>query len=81
MAHIPYTPRSGAESKLAALYARYADAGGNVDNILRVHSLDPPSMEHHYRLYRHLMTGPSPLSRVQREMIAVVVSVENDCFY
>ena len=38
-------------------------------------------MEHHYDLYRHLMAGPSPLSRVQREMIAVAVSVENDCFY
>lgn len=63
------------------LYARYADARGNLDNILRVHSLDPPSMEHHYGLYKHLMAGPSPLSRVQREMIAVVVSAENDCFY
>ncbi len=81
MAHIPYTPHSAAGPELAALYARYADAGGRVDNILRVHSLDPPSMEHHYQLYRHLMTGPSPLSRVQREMIAVVVSAENDCFY
>lgn len=81
MAHIPYTPRSGAGPELSALHARYADASGKVDNILRIHSLNPPSMEHHYRLYRHLMTGRSPLSRVQREMIAVVVSAENDCFY
>ena len=81
MAHIPYIPRAAAAPELAALYARYADAGGKVDNILRIHSLDPPSMEHHYRLYRHLMAGPSPLSRMQREMIAVVVSAENDCFY
>ena len=81
MAHIPYMPRADAAPELAVLYARYAGAGGEVDNILRIHSLDPPSMEHHYRLYRHLMTGPSPLSRVRREMIAVVVSAENDCFY
>ena len=81
MAHIPYTPRSGAGPELSALHARYADASAKVDNILRIHSLNPPSMEHHYRLYRHLMTGRSPLSRVQREMIAVVVSAENDCFY
>lgn len=81
MAHIPYTPRSGAGPELSALHARYADASGKVDNILRIHSLDPPSMEHHYRLYRHLMAGRSPLSRAQREMIAVVVSAENDCFY
>ena len=63
------------------LFNRYADAHGKLDNILRIHSLDPPSMEHHYDLYRHLMTGRSPLSRVQREMIAVAVSAENDCFY
>ncbi len=81
MAYIPYTPRSEAGPELSALYARYTDAGGDVDNILRIHSLDPPSMEHHYRLYRHLMAGPSPLSRAQREMVAVVVSAENDCFY
>ena len=81
MAHIPYRRRSEAGPELASLYRRYADSSGSVDNILRVHSLDPPSMEHHYRLYRHLMTGPSPLSRVQREMIAVAVSAENDCYY
>ena len=81
MAHIPYKARSEAGPELAALYRRYSDSRGNVDNILRIHSLDPPSMEHHYRLYRHLMAGPSPLSTVQREMIAVAVSAENDCFY
>ena len=29
----------------------------------------------------HLMRGPSGLSRVEREMIAVVVSKANDCYY
>ena len=81
MAHIRYASPAEAGPELAALYARYGDARGNLDNILRVHSLNPASMEHHYDLYRHLMAGPSPLSRVQREMIAVVVSAENDCFY
>lgn len=81
MAHIRYASPAEAGPELAALHARYADARGNLDNILRLHSLDPLSMEHHYDLYRHLMTGPSPLSRVQREMIAVAVSAENDCFY
>lgn len=52
-----------------------------VDNILRIHSLNPPSFLHHSHLYSHLMRGPSPLTRVQREMIAVTVSAENDCFY
>lgn len=81
MAHIRYVARSHAGKRLARLHDRYADARGRLDNILRIHSLNPPTMEHHYDLYRYLMTGPSPLSRVQREMIAVAVSAENDCFY
>ncbi len=81
MAHIRYVGRGDAGERLATLYDRYSDPRGRLDNILRIHSLNPPTMEHHYDLYRHLMAGPSPLSRVQREMIAVAVSVENDCFY
>lgn len=81
MAHIPYVPFEDASGLLAKLYERLRTPDGEVDHILRVHSLNPRSMEDHYRLYGHLMRGPSPLSRVQREMIAVTVSAANDCFY
>lgn len=81
MAHIPYVPFDEARGALAALYDRYRDADGALDHILRIHSLNPASMRHHTEMYAHLMRGPSPLSRVQREMIAVTVSAENDCFY
>ena len=81
MAHIPYVPAEEAEGLLAELYRTYADSDGAVDNILRIHSLNPRSMKDHLQLYSHLMRGPSPLSRIQREMLAVTVSAENDCFY
>ena len=81
MAHIPYVPYEEAQDTLTELYRRYGGSEMRVDNIIRIHSLDPPSMEHHMRLYAHLMRGPSPLSRVKREMIAVTVSGVNDCFY
>jgi alkylhydroperoxidase family enzyme len=81
MAFIPYVPVGKADALLAQEYRRYGDADGSMDNILRIHSLNPPSLGHHARLYAHLMRGPSPLSRVQREMIAVTVSVANGCFY
>lgn len=81
MAHIPYVPYEDAQGLLAQLYRRYGGADGTLDNILRIHSLNPPSLEHHVQLYAHLMRGPSPLTRVQREMIAVTVSAANDCFY
>ena len=81
MAHIPYVPYEEAEGPLAELYQRYGGSEMSVDNIIRIHSLNPPSMDHHVRLYAHLMRGRSPLSRAQREMIAVTVSSMNDCFY
>lgn len=51
------------------------------DNILRIHGVHPQAMRLHYDLYRELMHGPGPLSRAQREMIAVVVSAANRCHY
>jgi alkylhydroperoxidase family enzyme len=71
-----------AEGKLAELYKKYrARDSGMMDHILKIHSLDPPTMESHIQMYKQLMFGPSELSRKEREMIAVVVSVENSCHY
>ena len=51
------------------------------DNILRIHGVHSRTMRLHYDLYVELMRGPGPLSRVQREMIAVAVSASNGCHY
>lgn len=51
------------------------------DNILRIHGVHSRTMRQHYDLYKQLMYSKGPLSRVQREMIAVVVSAENKCRY
>lgn len=75
---VPYGESTG---PLRRIYDKYGAADDSLDHILAVHSLNPLSLEHHVVLYSHLMRGSSPLSRVQREMIAVVVSAENDCFY
>jgi len=69
-----------ADDRLRALYRRCGGPDG-IDHILKIHSLNPASLEAHYELYRHLMHGPSGLSRAEREMIAVVVSSANGCFY
>ncbi len=81
MAYIPYVPYEQAEDVLAESYARYGGPEMAVDNIIRVHSLNPLSMGHHVQLYSHLMRGPSDLTRIQREMIALAVSAANDCYY
>ena len=81
MAYIPYVPYEEAEGLLAELYEKFRDSDGTLDNIIRIHSLNPRSMRDHIELYSHLMRGPSPLSRIQREMVAVTVSAVNGCFY
>jgi len=56
-------------------------AGGYEDNILRVHGVAPGAQRAHLALYRELLHGESPLTRVQREILAVFVSRENGCHY
>ena len=81
MAWIPYADEEDAPAELREIYKKIVPRGGKPDNILRIHSLNPRSLRVHYDLYRHLMYGPSDLSRAEREMIAVVVSRVNECHY
>jgi alkylhydroperoxidase family enzyme len=70
-----------AEGDLAEHYAQLIEPWGGVDNILKIHSLSPVSLQAHALLYKTLMYGKSPLKRPQREMIAVVASAANRCHY
>ena len=51
------------------------------DNIIQIHAVHPAVMRQHYELYVELMHRPGPLTRRQREMIAVRVSALNGCHY
>jgi len=74
--------RDGRESdELLRVYDDCRIQPQSVDNILAIHSLNPASLLGHYTLYRTLMYDRSPLSRTERETIAVAVSVHNDCHY
>ena len=61
------------------------DAGvaraGKVFNIVKSMSLRPGVLRTSMALYRAIMFGPSGLSRQERELLATVVSRENDCHY
>ena len=50
-------------------------------NILASHSLNADALRAHHRLYRTIMYGESPLSRAEREAMAVAVSATTDCHY
>jgi alkylhydroperoxidase family enzyme len=81
MAWIRMIDEDEAEGRLAELYRRVLEPWGGVDNVLKVHGLNPPALDAHFELYKTLMRGRSPLTREQREMIAVVVSATNQCHY
>ena len=81
MAYIAYIPEKDASESLRELYDRYRDPKGHVDNVLRIQGHNPASMQKHYELYATLMRGPTDLAKVQREMIALVVSAINQCHY
>lgn len=54
---------------------------GMVPNVLRAYSFDIAKLNAFTAMYNDLMLGDSGLSKLEREMIAVVVSSVNKCFY
>ncbi len=54
---------------------------GRVWNIVQIMSLNPRTMKASMEMYGATMFAESPLSRQQREMLAVIVSNVNHCEY
>lgn len=54
---------------------------GMVPNVLTAHAFDIDKLNTFTALYNDLMLADSGLSKLEREMIAVVVSSHNRCFY
>ena len=82
MAWIETIPENEWEGELADLYPDVADKSQDrVDNIMQIHSLNPTALAAHDALYRSAMRGTPTLRKVERELIAYVVSQANDCHY
>jgi uncharacterized peroxidase-related enzyme len=54
---------------------------GFLPNVLAAYSFDQTKLRAFIDMYNDLMLGDSALSKLEREMIAVVVSAANRCFY
>ena len=54
---------------------------GMVPNVLKAHAFDIDKLNAFTAMYNELMLADSGLSKLEREMIAVVVSSVNKCFY
>lgn len=81
MAWINLVDVKDATGLLKRVYDAAILRAGKVWNILRSMSRNPRTLKVSMDLYRQVMFGPSPLSRGQREMLAVVVSARNHCLY
>ena len=81
MAYIKVIEPHGAEGKLNEIYDDLIKSRGKIANVHTIQSLNPESVVNHMDLYMTLMYGKSPLKRVLREMLGVVVSKANKCEY
>jgi uncharacterized peroxidase-related enzyme len=74
-------PEGDVPAEVQPLFDKALEKLGFVPNVLRVYALRPRHLELWNTFYDELMRGESTLTKVQREMIAVVVSTVNRCHY
>ena len=71
MAWIRTVPDADADKELAKLFDEgRAPETGQLDHILRIHSLNPAGLSAHLQLYAAVMRGSQSLRKVERELIA-----------
>ena len=81
MAHLRLVNEDEATGLLKEEYDAAVGRAGKVFNIVKSMSLRPGVLQRSMQLYRAVMFDRSGLSRVERELLAVVVSRTNDCHY
>lgn len=81
MARIRTIPHAEATGRLKEIYDELVLKRGKLAEVHQIQSLHPESIVKHMDLYMEIMFSRSELSRAEREMMAVVVSVANGCKY
>ena len=81
MPWVRQVPQDDASGLLKDQLDEALERAGRVWHIVEVMSLNPEALQDSMRFYVTVMKGDSPLSRVQREMLATVVSRELECDY
>ncbi len=81
MSRIKIIQPSEAEGRLREIYLDIEQQRGQIAEVHKIQSLRPESIVKHMDLYMDIMFGRSELSRAQREMMGVIVSVTNQCAY
>ena len=81
MAHLHLIDVEEATGLLKEEYDAAVGRAGKVFNIVKSMSLRPGVLQRSMELYKGIMFGASGLSRQERELLAVVVSRQNECHY
>jgi len=79
--HLRLIDEDEATGELKSEYDAALGRAGKVFNIIKSMSLNPRVLGASMGLYKAIMFGPSELSRIERELLATVVSTANDCHY
>jgi uncharacterized peroxidase-related enzyme len=69
------------DDDLREVWAKCREKLGFVPNVFAAYSLKPQRLRHFMQMYNDIMLTPSGLSKLEREMVAVVVSSANRCYY
>ena len=81
MSRIKIIEPEEATGRLLEIYNDIVKKRGKLADVHKIQSLRPESIVYHMDLYLEIMFSKSQLSRAEREMMAVVVSVANGCEY
>ena len=77
----PPTPRDALPDDIREVFNKCENKLGFIPNVLRVYAMDPPKFRAFRAMSNDLLLADSPLSQLEREMTAVVVSAVNRCHY
>lgn len=69
------------DDDLQAIWKKCVEKLGFVPNVFNTYSLKPKRLRNFMAMYNDIMLSESGLSKLEREMIAVVVSSANRCYY
>ena len=69
------------DSDLKVIWQKCVEKLGFVPNVFSTYSLKPQRLRNFMAMYNEIMLSPSGLSKLEREMVAVVVSSVNRCYY
>ena len=64
---------AGLDDDLKVIWAKCVEKLGFVPNVYSAYSLKPQRLRHFMAMYNDIMLAPSGLSKLEREMVAVVV--------